>query len=101
MDFSERGILMKLVFRDQTFSFELLRAIGYTVYNGADIGECLATAARIKEGDFESWHTQWSRTAHRVQRIAENSFVRGHTLSAGNAYLRASNYYRTAEFFLH
>jgi hypothetical protein len=39
---------MKLVFRDQTFSFELLRAIGYTVCDGADIGECLATAARIR-----------------------------------------------------
>ena len=51
---------MKLVFRDQTFSFELLRAIGYMVYDGADIGECLATAARIKEGDFESWHTSTS-----------------------------------------
>lgn len=42
---------MKLVFRDQAFSFELLRAIGYTAYDGADIGECLATAARIKKGD--------------------------------------------------
>jgi len=47
------------------------RAIGYTVYDGADIGECLATAARIKEGDFESWHTGWTKTAQRVQKIAK------------------------------
>jgi hypothetical protein len=47
------------------------RAIGYTVYDGADIGECLATAARIKEGDFESWHTEWTKTAQRVQKIAK------------------------------
>src|SRR5205085_9361300 len=77
MDFSERGILMKLVFRDQTFSFELLRAIGYTVYDGADIGECLATAARIKEGDVESWHTEWTRTAQRVPKIAEDCTEEG------------------------
>src|SRR6266550_6424578 len=101
MEFSERGMLMKLVFRDQTFSFELLRAIGYTVYDGADIGECLATAARIKEGDFESWHTEWTRTAQRVQKIAEDCVARDHTISARKAYLRASNYYRVAEFFLH
>ena len=87
--------------RDQTFSFELLRAIGYTVYDGADIGECLATAARIKEGDFESWHTEWTRTAQRVQKIAEDCVAGDHTISARKAYLRASNYYRVAEFFLH
>jgi pimeloyl-ACP methyl ester carboxylesterase len=92
---------MNLVFQDQAFSFELLRAIGYTVYDGADIGECLATAARIKEGDFESWYTEWTRTAQRVQKIAEDCLAREHTLSARKAYLRASNYYRTAEFFLH
>jgi len=77
---------MKLVFRDQTFSFELLRAIGYTVYDGADIGECLATAARIKEGDFESWHTEWTRTAQRVQKIAEDCVAGAHTISARKAY---------------
>jgi hypothetical protein len=63
--------------RDQTFSFELLRAIGYTAYDGADIGECLATAARIKEGDVESWHTEWTRTAQRVQKIAEDCTEEG------------------------
>src|SRR2546421_12136587 len=97
MDFSEIGMLMKLIFRDQTFSFELLRAIGYTVYDGADIGECLATAARIKEGDFESWHTEGSRTARGGQKLAEACVAGDHNISASKAYLRASKYYRVAE----
>jgi len=92
---------MKLVFQDQAFSYELLRAIGYTPYGGADIGECLVTAGHIKEGDFESWYVEWNRTAQRVQKIAEHCLERDHTISAREAYLRASNYYRTAEFFLH
>jgi hypothetical protein len=46
---------MKLVFQDQAFSFELLRTIGYTPYDGADVGECISTARRITEGDFDSW----------------------------------------------
>ena len=40
---------MKIVFQDPTFSLQLLRAISETYYKGADIGECLSTAYRIKE----------------------------------------------------
>jgi pimeloyl-ACP methyl ester carboxylesterase len=92
---------MKLRFRDQAFSFELLRAIGYAPYGGADVGECLATAGRINEGDLESWHAEWRGTADRVRAIAEAALARRHVISAREGFLRASNYYRTAEFFLH
>lgn len=61
--------------------------------------ECLSTAYRIKEGDFESWHTEWLKTA-RVHSYANESLALGHNISAREAYLRASNYYRVAEFLL-
>jgi hypothetical protein len=64
---------MRLVFEDQTFSFELLRTIGDAPYGGADIGECLVTASHIREGDFESWHEQWSKTARRVHALADSA----------------------------
>ena len=89
---------MKIVFNDPTFSALLLRTIAETYYKGADIGECLSTAYRIKEGDFESWYEQWIRTAKRVHSYAEESATNGHTTSAREAYLRATNYYRTAAF---
>jgi len=92
---------MHLVFEDQTFSFELLRTISYAPYGGADIGECLATASQIREGDFESWYEHWSTTARRVHALADDALQQGKRISAREAYLRASNYYRTAEFFLH
>jgi pimeloyl-ACP methyl ester carboxylesterase len=91
---------MKIVFQDPTFSFQLLRVIGETYYKGADIGECLSTAYRIKEGDFESWHQEWLKTAERVNKYADESLAAGHTVSAREAYLRACNYYRAAEFLL-
>ncbi|MGB7633830.1 MAG: alpha/beta fold hydrolase [Nitrososphaeraceae archaeon] len=78
----------------------MLRAIGETYYKGADIGECLSTAYRIKEGDFESWHTEWLKTAKRIHSYADDSLAKDHTISARDAYLRASNYYRVAEFLL-
>src|ERR671910_343096 len=91
---------MKLVFQDPTFSLQLLRTIGETYYKGADIGECLSTAYRIKEGDFESWHIEWLKTAKRINKYADECLVAGHTISAREAYLRASNYYRVSGFLL-
>jgi pimeloyl-ACP methyl ester carboxylesterase len=91
---------LKLVFQDPTFSLQLLRAISQTYYKCADIGECLSTAYRIIEGDFESWHIEWLKTAKRVQSYADQSLASGHKISAREAYLRASNYYRTSEFLL-
>jgi pimeloyl-ACP methyl ester carboxylesterase len=67
---------MKFMFRNESFSFEALRTAGFAVYGGADLGEVLTAAQTIKGGDVASWHRSWK------------------------AFLRASNYYRTAEFFL-
>lgn len=94
-------IIVKLIFKDQTFSFELLRTMGYAAFGGADIGECLSTAYRIEEGNFESWYEEWLKTAIRVHQEADESSKHGNKSSARDFYLRASNYYRTAEFFLH
>ena len=74
--------------------------MGATYYKGADIGECLSTAYRIKEGDFESWYTEWLKTAKRVHKYADDCLAANHKVSACEAYLRASNYYRAAEFLL-
>ncbi len=91
---------MKLFFKDQAFSFELLRAASYAGYQGAEIGECLATAAKIEEGNFESWFQEWKKTADRTYETATDCFNKHHNVSAREAFLRAHNYYRTGEFFL-
>ena len=91
---------MKLIFDDPTFSLQLLRAISETYYKGADIGECLSTAYRIKESDFESWYNEWLKTAKRVQNYAQECLKNGHNISAREAFLRASNYYRVSGFLI-
>ena len=85
---------------DESFSFETLRAVGYAAYGGADIGEVITTAERITPGDTESWHREWRALADRIAVIADQCAADGHAVSASSAYLRASNYYRTAEFYL-
>jgi alpha-beta hydrolase superfamily lysophospholipase len=90
---------MGFLFRDESFSFETLRAAGAAPYDGADLGEVLATTRLIREGDLNDWLTAWRATAERVHELARTSLAAGHRVSARQAFLRASNYYRTAEFF--
>jgi pimeloyl-ACP methyl ester carboxylesterase len=91
---------MECIFKDPQYSFQLLRVLGSAPNGGADIGECLSTAYRIKEGDNESWYSEWFNTAKRLEDAADSYMSQGHKVSAREAYFRATNYYRTAEFFL-
>jgi pimeloyl-ACP methyl ester carboxylesterase len=90
---------MKFLFDDESFSFEALRAAGFANYGGADLGEVVATAGRIPEGDETAWHREWKATAERAEAAGRESLHKGHIVSAREALLRASNYYRTAEFY--
>ncbi len=90
---------MKFLFEDESFSFETLRITGFANYGGADLGEVIVTARAIPEGDEAAWLKQWEATADRVARLGESSLAAGHRVSAREAFFRASNYYRTAEFF--
>jgi alpha-beta hydrolase superfamily lysophospholipase len=82
---------------DVQFWYETLRVLGHTTYGGSDFGEVVATASRIKSGDYDSWHDEWLATADRLAAEA----ARSHEVTAREANLRASTYYRSAEFFLH
>jgi len=91
---------MKFLFDDESFSFETLRTTGFAAYGGVDLGEVLTTARHIGEGDEASWHQAWKATAQRVAEVGEQALASGHRVSAREALLRASNYYRTAGDFL-
>ena len=90
---------MKFLFDDESFSFETLRAAGFANYGGADLGEILTTAQAIPEGDEVAWHREWKATAERVDALGRASLAAGRRVSAREALLRASNYFRTAEFY--
>src|ERR1700682_4083439 len=91
---------MKFLFDDDTFSFDLLRTTGFANYFGADLGEVLATARQITDGDQASWHRAWKATAGRVAELGEQSLAGGHRGPARENLWRASNYYRTAAAFV-
>ena len=95
------AIAAQLVFEDPQYSFQTLRTLAYAVSGGADLGEVLKTAYAIKEGDDESWHREWLETAQQREKTGEDFLARGRKISARQEFFKASNYYRTAEFFLH
>jgi pimeloyl-ACP methyl ester carboxylesterase len=90
---------MNFLFDDNSQSFEALRAAGYAAFAGADLGEVLVTCRNIPEGDDEAWSTEWAATAARIEGIAREALGAGHGVSAREAFLRASNYYRAADFY--
>jgi alpha-beta hydrolase superfamily lysophospholipase len=90
---------MKFLYDDESFSFEALRSAGYATYGGAELGEVLVTCRQIPEADEQAWSDRWAATAARVERIGRDALAAGHRVSAREALLRASNYYRTADFY--
>ncbi len=91
---------MKVVFEDPQFSFQTLRLLSEVASEQADVNEVIETARRIAEGNIECWREEWAKTADRVRGYAENFERDGHPVSAAESYLRASNYYRTATFYI-
>src|SRR5580704_2260582 len=83
------------------FDYQLVRTMIAGAYGeGGAIGELYSTARRIKDGDIESWTVAWTATAERIEWIASNCLKGGHIVSAREAFLRASIYWRTGLFYL-
>lgn len=88
------------IIKPTLFNAQLIRSLGCTTYQGAEIGECLAIASQIEPGNKESWYTHWIAFADNNFSLAETYRRQGLHFDAKLAFLRACTYYRTAFFFL-
>jgi hypothetical protein len=77
----------------------VVRSLGASCRGGATLGECLATAGRIEDGDVRGWVQEWAATAGMVEERAEEFAAAGARSAAREAYLRASMYWRAAEYY--
>src|SRR5262249_28010112 len=78
------------------FDEQATRTPAHMQFGGADLGECMTTMGRVPPGDVAAWQREWTTTADRVAAIGDACTAGGHAISAREAYLRASNYYRTS-----
>jgi hypothetical protein len=81
------------------FDYQFVRTMGCVTYEGAALGECYETASRIEDEKEDSYTEAWRVTAERVEAIARKSLAGGHLVSAREAFLRASSYWREVGFY--
>lgn len=85
---------------DEEFSAQFVRILAAAQDGASTVGECFQTAGRIDAGDRAGWHEAWLVPAERNVARAEAAEQAGHLLTARANWIRAANYFRTAEFFL-
>src|SRR4029077_20201104 len=81
------------------WAYQFRRALGETQEGGGAVSECFQAASRMKP-DLESWHKEWLHVAERNDRRGDEAEKAGHIRTAMNCWLRAADYYRSAEFWL-
>ena len=86
-------------FRDDEFNYQLIRAMGVADYGGSSVGECLAVVSEITDGSPQSWTSGFERLAQRVESQGRMCLEEGRKVSGRDHLLRASTYYRTAEYY--
>ncbi len=87
---------MSMQFEDEDFQFGLEIALGCAYRHAADVGEVLATVARITDGDANSWVQEWTATAGAAETDARQAHAAGRRVSVPAHYRRAATYYATA-----
>ena len=90
----------KLYFDHKDMDFYFSWILGRRIYAGSDEGECFDVAARIINGDAESWQREWANLAPRVEDRAHTALSGGDFVGARAAYLRACTYYRAPLFIM-
>jgi len=81
-------------------SYQFRRQLGETQEGGGAVSECFQAASRMKPGDLDSWHEEWMRVAQRNDARGDQEEKQNHIRTAMNCWLRAADYYRSAEFWL-
>lgn len=90
-----------LFFSKGLYDDQFARTLASTYANSADLGEAFAVARSIgAKATPDSWYRGWVEAARRIDDEAATAERHGHTITARNSYLRASEYYRQAFFFL-
>lgn len=84
----------------EDYCFQFMRLLGAAQEGASTISECFLAAERITPGDDESWYREWKRRADVSKARGDCAFEQGHIETAKSNWLRASNYYRSAEHFL-
>ncbi len=85
-------------FEYKWYNLELLRLLGAAPYGGCDAAEFLELVASLKPNDADDWNRKFLALAERTQSWGEEMQKNGHRAAAKGAFLRATNYFRCAQY---
>ena len=91
---------IRVRFKNEDFDFLFQWALGYSVYGGLAHGELFAIAARIDDGNPDSWVSHFCAAGDRLRQVAMQLLAAGKKRSAGETYLKAFCAYRFGCQFL-
>lgn len=87
-------------FRDPTFEFTFLIALGSAYYQAGDVGKILYLTRQVKDGDYEGAYQALKAAGDEAMAVAASSESRGHRESARQAYGWAQGHYDAAAYFV-
>ena len=61
----------KVYFDNEDMDFNLMWVLGQASAGGAELGECMHVASRIKERDTESWVAEWTKAGQQLDAQAQ------------------------------
>jgi dipeptidyl aminopeptidase/acylaminoacyl peptidase len=79
------------------FSFHLVWLFYEAVQGGADTNELFRAVRKVRAGNDEDWYAAFTALGEQIKGIADEANAAGHDVTAGQAYLRAFTYFRSAE----
>jgi hypothetical protein len=83
-----------------SWEHQLRRLIAEVSDGGGEFYEILTTAKKLRGGNSEDWYKSWMELAEASERLGAQAATNGRSLTAKELFLRASNYYRMADFYL-
>lgn len=83
------------------WDFQIWRLASQAHYGGGHLNEIARVIERLEPDDPESWYVEWRALGDQLSAMADEADGAGHRRTASDRLLRASNYYRVADFFLH
>lgn len=86
-----------LVLDNDSYDGQLQRTLAASYVGMADLGESVAVARRVGKADPDRWYAEWFAQADRCRETAGSATT---VPIRRGAYLRASEYYRQACFFI-
>ncbi|RFM31083.1 alpha/beta hydrolase family protein [Chitinophaga silvisoli] len=99
-DYSTQRLSQRYRFSDPNMDLFFLGALGWGPAGGLSAGEAFYVAARIKDGDADSWADAFERQGEILHAQAEKWQQRGLVRAAGEARLKAFACYRSAWQFV-